>query len=276
MTCVREATTSNRSSRIHGSVDRTLRARPTATVEARRTVEGLARVLERYDYLRDARPTDKARYLRSLFDTNALTLSELLTNQQLEGLQAAELAEALSWFATDRESSIRGLPLTRRLHRLREILDALHGGVLREEERHGLQMSRPLPVDFHGVALAWAEGQDLASIAQRSRLQEGDLVGALQKTLDLISQLRGAALRGPLGANLIPLLDEADGLLRRGVVQASYQWAVGGLPDVGEETPPLGRTSSVAADVDIRRGHGFFAKRIPVNCQRAAAGKKLR
>ena len=198
-------------------------------------MEGLARVLERYDYLRDSRPTDKAPYLRSLFDTNALTLSELLTNQQLEGLQAAELAEALSWFATDRESSIRGLSLTRRLHRLREILDALHGGVLREEERHGLQMSRPLPVDFHGVALAWAEGQDLASIAQRSRLQEGDLVGALQKTLDLINQLRGAALRGPLGANLIPLLDEADGLLRRGVVQASYQWAVGGLPDVGEE-----------------------------------------
>ena len=211
------------------------RARRAATVEARRTVEGLARVLERYDYLRDARPTDKAPYLRGLFDTNALTLSELLTNQQLEGLEAPELAEALSWFAMDRESSIRGLPLTRRLHRLREILDVLHGGVLREEERHGLQMSRPLPVDFHGVALAWAEGQDLASIAHRSRLQEGDLVGALQKTLDLISQLRGAALRGPLGANLIPLLDEADGLLRRGVVQASYQWAVGGLPDVGDQ-----------------------------------------
>src|SRR5439155_1140098 len=93
------------------------RARRTATVEARRTVEGLARVLERYDYLRDARPTPKAPYLRSLFDTNALTLSELLTNQQLEGLEPAELAEALSWFSVDRESAIRGLPLTRRLHR---------------------------------------------------------------------------------------------------------------------------------------------------------------
>src|SRR5262249_23837148 len=55
------------------------RARRAATVEARRTVEGLARVLERYEYLRDARPTHKAPYLRSLFDTNALTLSELLT-----------------------------------------------------------------------------------------------------------------------------------------------------------------------------------------------------
>jgi ATP-dependent RNA helicase HelY len=210
------------------------RARRAATVEARRTVEGLARVLERYDYLRDARPTLKAPYLRGLFDTNALTLSELLTNQQLEGLEPPEIAEALSWFATDRESSVRGLPLTRRLHRLREILDALHGGVLREEERHGLQMSRPLPVDFHGVALAWAEGHDLATIAQRARLQEGDLVGALQKTLDLIGQLRGAALKGPLGANLVPLLDQADGLLRRGVVQASYTWAVSGLPDAAE------------------------------------------
>jgi hypothetical protein len=159
----------------------------------------------------------------------------LLTNQQLEGLEPAEIAEALSWFAMDRESTVRGLPLTRRLHRLREILDALHGGVLREEERHGLQISRPLPVDFHGVALAWAEGHDLATIAQRTRLQEGNLVGALQKTLDLIGQLRGAALRGPLGANLVPLLDEADGLLRRGVVQTSYTWAVSGLPEAAED-----------------------------------------
>src|SRR3982074_2126497 len=184
------------------------RGRRSATIGARRTVEGLARVLERYDYLRDGRPTDKAPYLRSLFDTNALTLSELLTNQQLEALEPPEIADALSWFATDRESPVRGLPMTRRLHRLREILDVLHGGVLREEERHGLQISRPLPVDFHGVALAWAEGQELMTIAQRTRLQEGNLVGALQKTLDLIGQLRGAALKGPLGTNLLPLLDE--------------------------------------------------------------------
>ncbi|MBV9595808.1 MAG: DEAD/DEAH box helicase, partial [Chloroflexi bacterium] len=211
------------------------RARRTATVEARRTVEGLARVLERYDYLRDGRPTHKAPYLRSLFDTNALTLSELLTNQQLEALEPAELAETLSWFAMDRDSAVRGLPLTRRLHRLREILDVLHGGVLREEERYGLQMSRALPVDFHGVALAWAEGHDLASIGQRARLQEGDLVGALQKTLDLISQLRGAAQKGPLGTHLTPLLDGADALLRRGVVSASYQWAIGGLPSADDE-----------------------------------------
>src|SRR5918912_4561338 len=95
-------------------------------------------------------------------------------------------------------------------------------------------MSRPLPVDFHGVALAWAEGHELADIAQRAHLQEGDLVGALQKTLDLIGQLRGAAQRGPLGTNLVPTLDEADRLLRRGVVEAGYRWAVAGLTDVSD------------------------------------------
>jgi superfamily II RNA helicase len=231
---MRRAEASDRASEL-SRVDYELRrARRAATVEARGTAEGLARVLERFDYLRDARPTAKAAYLRSLFDTNALTLCELLTNRQLEGLEPHEVAEALSWFAMDRESPIRGLPLTRRLHRLREILDALHGDVLREEERHGVEISRPLPVDFHGLALAWSEGHDLASIAQRARIQEGDLVGALQKTLDLVGQMRGAAQRGPLGTGLVPLLDQADSLLRRGVVEASYRWAVGGLPEADE------------------------------------------
>jgi hypothetical protein len=68
-------------------------------------------------------------------------------------------------------------------------------------------------------------------IAQRARLQEGDLVGALQKTLDLIGQLRNAAQQGPVGTRLVPLLDQADGLIRRGVVEAGYRWAVAGLPE---------------------------------------------
>jgi len=266
-------------------------ARRQATVEARRTVEGLARVLERYDYLRDGRPTSRAPYLRSLFDTNALTLSELLTNRQLEGLEPPEVAEALSWFATDRESPMRGLPLTRRLVRLREILDALHGGVLREEERHGLQMSRPLPVDFHGVALAWSEGHDLQSIAQRSRMQEGDVVGALQKTLDLIGQLRGAAIQGPLGAGLVPVLDEADALLRRGVVEASYRWAVAGppspddidaddweVPIILDEEPADRRGPRGLRDrlPPRQRGPRFGKRRTGPGAPRAKAGKRSR
>lgn len=248
-------------------------ARRAATVEAKRTVQGLVQVLERYDYLRAGQPTAKSPYLRRLFDTNALTLCELLTNRQLEGLEPPELAEALSWFATDRDSPMRGLALTQRLHRLREILDALHGGVLSEEERHNLQISRPLPAEFHGVALAWAEGEPLVEIAQRARLQEGDLVAALQKTLDLIGQLKGAALRGPLGEGLVASLDEADRLLRHGVVEAGYRWAVGGLPEIDDTADAVAERDQwvVPAFVDDATDQRFERRPTPGPRRRAPA-----
>ncbi len=257
------------------------RAKRTATVEARRTVEGLADILARYDYLRDGRPTYKAPYLRAVFDSNAVTLCELLTNRQVEGLDPAEIAEALSWFATDRDAPMRGLALTPRLHRLREIIDRLHGGVLREEERHGLQISRPLPPDFYGVALAWAGGEPLSEISRRSRVQEGDLVGALQKTLDLVGQLRSAALRGPLGEGLLPKLEAADALLRRGVVEASYRWAVGGLPESEEEAEVEDWEVPVLHDEELLgegpRGPGRgFRGRAPAGAPRRPASRPPR
>src|SRR5262245_33728906 len=138
-------------------------------------------------------------------------------------------------------------------------------------------MSRPLPVDFHGVALAWSEGHDLASIAQRARIQEGDLVGALQKTLDLIGQMRGAAVQGPLGAGLVRVLDEADNLLRRGVVEASYRWAVAGVPeetggnDVNWDVP-------IVLDDEVERRPWRFPgprdRRAPRQRQQPAFGKR--
>ena len=132
------------------------------------------------------------------------------------------------------------------------------------------------------------KGHDLASIAQRARLQEGDLVGALQKTLDLISQLRGAAQKGPLGANLVPLLDEADGLLRRGVVQASYTWAVRGLPEVDRGRATTTGTSACCPRTKRRPASGrarrattsaraAFVKRRapPAGARRARTGRAI-
>ena len=53
------------------------------------TVEGLVGILELFGYLNLGRPTWKAAYLRSIFDTNALTLSELLyAPEALDGLPA--------------------------------------------------------------------------------------------------------------------------------------------------------------------------------------------
>jgi superfamily II RNA helicase len=208
------------------------RAHALAGREARAVVEGLARVLDRFGYLNVRRPSAKAAYLRAIFDSNALTLSELLAGRYLEPLEPAEIAEVASWFSWDRDSPVRGLPIPARLHRLRADVNALHASVLAEEARHGVEVSRPLYEDFRGVALAWAQGRTLEEIAGRSRIAEGDLVGHFQKTIDLLGQLRAAVTRArrPDGPALLERLGDADTLLRRGVVAASYRWAVEGPP----------------------------------------------
>jgi ATP-dependent RNA helicase HelY len=221
--------------------ERTLeRARKLAAAESRAMVSGLGRVLERYGYLADQRPTYKASLLRSIFDTNALTLAELVSRRMLDGLEPAEIAEVCSWFTFDREAPLRTLPLTRRLYRLHEEVLGVQTAILDEERRAGVEVSRMINADLKGVGLAWAQGEELGEIAQRSRIAEGDLVGLLQKSLDVLSQLRNALERfevPPRRAEridvpkLLERIELADARLRRGVVEESYRWALSGPPD---------------------------------------------
>ncbi len=228
------------------------RAHKMASAESRAMVSGLGRVLERFGYLLDERPTYKASLLRSIFDTNALTLAEVVTRRMLDNLEPPEIAEVCSWFTFDREAPLRPLPLTRRLYRLHEEVLGLQTGILDEERKAHVEISRMINADLKGVGLAWAQGEVLGEIAQRSRLAEGDLVGLLQKTLDILGQLRGAIEHADVPPrraerldvpDLLERIEAADGLLRRGVVQESYRWAVAGPPDPDEataewETPP--------------------------------------
>jgi ATP-dependent RNA helicase HelY len=207
-------------------------ARRQAAYEARALVDGLGKVLERYGYLSIDRPARKAALLRYIFHTNALTLAELLATRALDGLRAEELAELASWFAYDREDRLRWLPLPHRMQRLHTNVLALNADIMAEERRFGLEISHPINEDFRGLALAWAEGRNLGEIAERARLAEGDLVGVLQKTLDLLGQLRSAAQHLPTkSVDLLSRLEQADAQLRRGVVEASYRWAISGPPE---------------------------------------------
>ena len=229
------------------------RAKAMAASESRAMVSGIGRVLERFGYLTEARPTYKASLLRSIFDTNALTLAEIVTRRMLENLEPAEIAEVCTWFTFDREAPLRPLPLTRRLYRLHEEVLGLQTAIVDEERRARVEISRMINADLKGVGLAWAEGEQLGEIAQRSRLAEGDLVGLLQKSLDILGQLRGSLARADVPprraeridvSDLLERLEAADHLLRRGVVEESYRWALSGPPDPNEvadadwETPP--------------------------------------
>ena len=247
-----------------------------ARSEARAMVEGLGRVLERFGYLSAERPTYKASLLRSIFDTNALTLAELVSRRMLEHLDPAEIAEVCSWFAFDREAPLRSLPLTNRLRRLHEEVLGLQTRILDEERRARVDVSRPINADLKGVALAWAEGEDLGDIAQRSRIAEGDLVGLLQKTLDILGQLRGAVDQLEVPARRAERIDRPDlleRLARRGQRWSGAAWSRSRTAGPSSGPParargaarttgccrPTPRPSPTPATVGRRRGTGGHA-----------------
>jgi hypothetical protein len=84
---------------------------------------------------------------------------------------------------------------------------------------------------FFGPVLAWCRGAIFGDLLERIPLSEGDLLLALNKTLDLATQLREALRLGaPNDLNaraLAAKLEVGDGLLRRGIVAQSLRLATG-------------------------------------------------
>ncbi|MHB1130858.1 MAG: DEAD/DEAH box helicase [Chloroflexota bacterium] len=221
------------------------RARSEAGGGGRRTIRALRLMLERFGYLRrGGEPAPALRRLAVVFDTNSLTLAELVQRGLLLGLRSDEVAEVAAWFAHDRDGDDRPQTLPANLARLRERVFTLHREVLDTEKRHGLELSKPLSLDLAGVALAWAQGATLEYCCRRGRLAEGDFVLLIQKTIDLLGQLREAALALPTPetATLAPILAEAARLLRRGIIASTYALVTG-----EEEAMP---DSAVGVDVE--------------------------
>lgn len=204
---------------------------------ARRFVRRLEEVLSRFGYVINDRVTRRGKWLERIFSTNALTLAEMLNRRLLDDLSPEEVAEVVSWFAFDRDP--QEAPLLRLpppvLRARREIFE-LHDAVLRAEAQAGVAQSEFLPERFYGVALRWAQGATLAEAAALMGLDEGDVVSGLQKTIDLLGQLRDAtAYAAPRATPLTAKLRTAERLLRRGVIETAYQMVVA---VVGEEASP--------------------------------------
>jgi ATP-dependent RNA helicase HelY len=200
-------------------------ARKEASRRAHRILRSLRSVLESFDYMAAGQPAPRAESLKRLFDSNSLIIAELMNWGLLSDATPPEVAEVASWFAFDREGSGRPLPLTARLTRYRAAAEDVSKQVMETERRFGIDLSSARSAEFKGVGLAWATGMSLADLSARSGLPEGDLVFALQKTIDLCKQIRQAApyCRTP---SLAPKAAEAEQLLRRGVVDSYYRWVV--------------------------------------------------
>lgn len=185
----------------------------------RERLRGVLAVLQHFGYLRHGRPTAKAALLRHVFDPNGLLICDALDRGLLEGLRPEELAEALSWFAFDRDLPFANrLSLPPALRHLREELFDLHRQVARVEEHHGERLTPGPSAAFWGVAYAWARSERLADIVRAVALAEGDLILALNKTLDLVRQVHDALRQAAPHHPLRTTLAAAEARLNRGMV----------------------------------------------------------
>jgi superfamily II RNA helicase len=186
--------------------------------EAMETAEAVRSVLAKLGYVNDQGLTQKARGLREIVAPAGIVLSELYEAGTMDDLNAAELAEMVSWFASDQDRRRDNhLRLTRRLVALRRVAQESFQRIAILEEEEGIDLAQGPSRWFFGVAYAWCRGDSIADITARIDLGEGDIVSILNKTVDLLDQLE-SMLRVYNDRRTIAVCAEARRMLVRGLV----------------------------------------------------------
>jgi ATP-dependent RNA helicase HelY len=180
-------------------------------------------VLVQFSYIRKGELTYKAKRLADIFDTNALMVTEMIEGNYLEAMKPEDIAEIFSWFAYDRDVDfLNRLLLPRYLVNLRRELDDLQNAIFAAERRNGISLTRGYNPYFFGAARAWCKGTSIADLLDQVDISEGDLVMTFNKTLDLMRQVRDMFVHHDRDNLLLTQLEEADKMVRRGVVQMAY------------------------------------------------------
>ncbi|MEO5952084.1 MAG: DEAD/DEAH box helicase [Chloroflexia bacterium] len=204
------------------------------------TLKGLINVLVQFSYIRKGELTYKAHKLADIFDSNSLMITEMVEGNYLEELQPEDLAEVFSWFAYDRDVDfLNRLLLPRFIVNLRRELDNLQNAIFQAERRQDLRLTPGYNPYFFGAARAWCRGTSLAEILGSVDMSEGDLVMTFNKTLDVMRQVRDMFIHHDPENPLRARLEQADKMMRRGVVEMAYSLGFGAQsnPEALEEIP---------------------------------------
>jgi ATP-dependent RNA helicase HelY len=186
--------------------------------DAVETAEAVRSVLTRLGYVTKRGLAPKAAGLRELVAPSGIVLSELYVRGAFDGIDPAELAELISWFACDadrrRHNTFR---LPARLARLRQEATVMFHKIAALEEAEGIELAQGPSSWFYGVAYPWCRGHSIADIMTHVELGEGDVVSLLNKTVDLLDQVE-SMLRRHGDRELLVVAAEARRLLVRGLV----------------------------------------------------------
>lgn len=174
-------------------------------------------VLAALGYLEAGTVTADGRRLQRLYGELDLLAGECIRRDTWAGLDAAELASALSGLTFETRGT-DDAPAPRLPHK--NVAAVAHemasiGAALQVLEReHRLNALRRPDFGFAWSTWRWANGASLDEVLGESEMAAGDFVRAMKQLLDVVAQIADAAGAGPLRDTARASMD----LLKRGVV----------------------------------------------------------
>ena len=141
----------------------------------------------------DEQLTLKGRLLRSIFHPVGALIIELIVQGILDELTVSELAEVCSWFTFNSDKRVKNRNVVHaKLVQVRRQLWHIVQHINGVEQRAAINFTPGIAPEFHGVALAWSRGMSLSGLMNRIDLAEGDMLMAINQTIDLLQQVQAA------------------------------------------------------------------------------------
>lgn len=187
-----------------------------------RTFEALANILRLKGYLDADNPTKLGRTAASIRGTNELFLTEVAISGVLDGLSPSEFAAVMTALVTEEGRGGQDLTRVRVSPNVDVTLERLQG-LARKLFRTQRDFDVDIPVEFSptfsGLTQMWADGATWDAMRMATSYDEGDVVRAMRRTVDLCRQFQ----RAPgMRESTVELARAAELLLARDEVKEDF------------------------------------------------------
>lgn len=182
-----------------------------------RQFDRVCEVLDVLDYLDGDEVTTDGKKLQRLYGELDLLVSECIRTGVWDGLDAAELAAAVSGLTFEtRNSDDAPAPRypTKQVRVVADRMTSLGSDLERLEREHRLKFLRKPDFGFSQAVWQWCNDVSLDDVLGEMELAAGDFVRAMKQLIDVTAQIADAAGASPLRDTAREALD----LLRHGVV----------------------------------------------------------
>lgn len=159
-----------------------------------RTFEALANILRIKGYLNGATPTALGRMAASIRGTNELFLTEVAISGILERLAPPEFAAVVTALVTEegRVNEMNRSRVSPQVDLALERVHALARKLLRVERDFDVEIPVEFSPTFSGLTEMWAQGASWDAMRMATSYDEGDVVRAIRRTVDMCRQFMRA------------------------------------------------------------------------------------